>query len=594
MTLSGKQITGLTVTLILLLIVMATLGAYVGAVVYMKLTQIPVKPYLSWHLIYDQWRLYGQDVRIRPYLQLAIAVWGTIAAIPFVLAGLVMYHAWERQELYGSARFSDDTDLSKSGLIPVKDSRVPGVLLGKVTKGRFKNRYLELDSTLFTIVMAGTRSGKGIGMVLPNCVSFPHNIVVMDIKFENFIKTAGIRQKFGQEVFLFAPDGFTFNSDEREGEQLHSHRWNCFDYVRRSTTYRVGDILGIASALYPVTGDPKTDMWNELASKLFKGIACWMLDTESGTGVTPSLPYVLHLFGTDGGLRAWMKQQIQNTAVSDDAKFEFNACLSMAQETYSSVESNLLAPLAIFSDKVVAASVMASDFDLKDLRRKRMSVYVGCLPGRLSVMSKLFNLFFDQLINENTKVLPEQDPSIQYQCLLVLDEFAAIGRINQIAKGVSYVSGYWLRFLTVLQDESQLLDPKLYGRETGTNLIKNHAAKVIYPPKEVDESVRKLSDSLGTKTVKRRKITHSYGKGHSRNVSHEEHKRPLMYPHEIVELGFEKHPVAKRVGTKILVLMENQRPLLARKLIYFDEPQMKHRVDYSEAHIPAIPLLSLD
>ncbi|WDZ75018.1 type IV secretory system conjugative DNA transfer family protein [Vibrio harveyi] len=116
----------------------------------------------------------------------------------------------------------------------------------------------------------------------------------------------------------------------------------------------------------------------------------------------------------------------------------------------------------------------------------------------------------------------------------------------------------------------------------------------MYPPKEVDDNVRRLSDTLGTKTVKKRKISRSTGKGSSRTTSEDELKRPLMMPHEIVELGFEKHPIAKELGIKTLILKENQRPFIAEKIIYFEELVFAERVKYSEANIPEIPRLKLN
>lgn len=214
------------------------------------------------------------------------------------------------------------------------------------------------------------------------------------------------------------------------------------------------------------------------------------------------------------------------------------------------------------------------------------------MPARnLKNFGKLLNLFFEQLISENTRTLPEHDPTLKYQTLLLLDEFTALGRVKQIEKAISYTAGYNLRFLTIFQDEGQRED--VYGKENAKNIAKNHAVKVVYPPKEVDDNVKRLSDTLGTKTVKKRKTSRSTGKGSSRTISEDELKRPLMMPHEIVELGFEKHPKATSLGIKTLILKENQRPFIAEKIIYFDEPTFAERVHYAESHVPDIPRLTI-
>ncbi|MGR5170685.1 type IV secretory system conjugative DNA transfer family protein [Vibrio owensii] len=566
-------------------------GLYGGGAAYYKLTHISLE-HLTYHSLFDQWQAYRHNPDIKKFLMIGVAVSIAITLFPTLMAIVIAIASQEKEEIHGSAKFATDMDLANSGLFPdpKAKNKKPSILLGKMPTGRFKGRFIELESSQFVEVPAPTRSGKGVGIVIPNCVTYPDSLVCVDIKFENLVKSGGFRQQCGQEVFLFAPDGYAIDEQAREREELRTHQWNPYDYVRRSPVFRVSDVLNIANSLYPISGD-KGDIWNELAGKLFKGLSCWMLDTESITGTTPSLPYVLKLGGIEGGLRAWMRREIKNDYVSDDARFEFNNCLSMAEDTYSSVESNLLSPLAIFSDRVTAAAVSGSDFDFRQLRKKRMTIYVGCQPANLKNFGKLFNLFFEQLISENTRTLPEHDATLKYQCLGLLDEFTALGRVKQIEKAISYTAGYNLRFLTIYQDEGQL--EEVYGRENAKNIRKNHGVKVVYPPKEVDDNVRRLSDTLGTKTVKKRKVSRSTGKGSSRTTSEDELKRPLMMPHEIIELGFEKHPIAKELGIKTLILKENQRPFIAEKIIYFEEPVFAERVKYSEANIPEIPRLKL-
>lgn len=590
MAISKKKKGVLVIILLFLTVIFAVGGQYVGGAIYFKLTNISID-FLNYRSLYDQWQLYAADPNVKKYLVIGVAVGGVIALIPPFIAIAIIATSPNKEQIHGSAKFATDMDLSKSGLFPKRGNKEPSILLGKMPTGRFKGRFIELTGALFAEVPAPTRSGKGVGIVIPNCVTYNHSLVNTDIKFENFVKSAGFRKHCGQDVFLFAPDGFAINESARENEQLQSHRWNPYDYVRRSKTFRIGDVLNISNSLYPVSGD-RNDIWNELAGKLFKGLSCWMLDTESITGVKPSLPYILKLTGVDGGLRPWMRRELKNDYVSDDTRFEFNNCLSMAEETYSSVESNLLSPLAIFSDHVTAAAVSESDFDFRELRKKPMTIYIGCQPANLKNFGKLFNLFFEQLISENTRTLPEHDDTLKYQCLLLLDEFTALGRVKQIEKAISYTAGYNLRFLTIYQDEGQV--DEVYGKDNSRNIRKNHGVTVVYPPKEVDENTKRLSATLGTKTVKKRKISRSSGKGSSRTINNEELKRDLMMPHEIVELGFEKHPVAKDLGLKTIIVKENQRPFIANKIIYFDEPNLLERVQYSEKNIPDIPFLNLN
>lgn len=132
-----------------------------------------------------------------------------------------------KKVIYGNARLATDMDLAKSTFFPtdkeLKEARLknskpycfPPILIGKQFKGRFKNKYIYFFGQQFLILYAPTRSGKGVGIVIPNCVNYPDSMVVLDIKLENWFLSAGYRQNvLGQECFLFAPAGYAENQQE--------------------------------------------------------------------------------------------------------------------------------------------------------------------------------------------------------------------------------------------------------------------------------------------------------------------------------------------------------------------------------------------
>ena len=142
--------------------------------------------------------------------------------------------------------------------------------------------------------------------------------------------------------------------------------------------------------------------------------------------------------------------------MSDDCTDALQRLLSNSENTLSSVVATFNAPLTIFADAVVDAATSADDFRLEDVRRRRMSVYVRIPPNRLANARPLLNLFFSQLVSLNTQALPEQDPTLKLQCLLVNDEFTAMGRVGVITSAAAFLAGYNLRLLTVVQAMSQL------------------------------------------------------------------------------------------------------------------------------------------
>ena len=495
----------------------------------------------------------------------------------------------KKEEIHGSAGLASDMDLAKSGLFPSKTTS-PTLLLGKMSEGKYKNQYVRLEGQTFVGISAPTGAGKGVAIALPNLVNYSDSVVCLDIKLENYFKTSGFRKSQGQEVFLFAPDGYATSQEDRDGGILRSHRWNPYFYVRRNEAYRVGDILILSNSIYPLSGDAKSDVWPASAGKLFLGLSLWMLDTESIMKKTPTLPYLLSLVGVEGGIAAWMKREIAQGYLSDECSREFNTYLSFPDDTQGSVLLSFNSPLAIIGDDTVSKSLSGNDFDFRDLRRKGISLYVGVQPPNKNRFQFLLNLFFEQLINENTRVIPELDPTLTHQCLLLLDEFPALGRVNQIRDSIGFTRQYNLRYMLIYQDKSQLEDKALYGREGAENIISNLATEVIYPPKKVTQRVKEISETLGYKTVMVESTSISRGRQFSKSTSKSQQKRAVIMPHEIVELGHVRHKTVD-LGLKALMFKENQRSFIMDKILYFEEEILNERVEYSKRNIPVVPLL---
>jgi type IV secretion system protein VirD4 len=262
----------------------------------------------------------------------------------------------------------------------------------------------------------------------------------------------------------------------------------------------------------------------------------------------------------------------------------------MSDRTASSVLTNLAGPLAVFAEAICAKATSGDDFDLREVRRQRMSIYLGIAPGNLPKYDRLINLFFSQLIAVNTTTLPEQDPTLKVQCLLMLDEFAAMGRVHIIAKAISYTAGYNLRFFLIFQSEAQLKNQKLYGPEGAKDLLDNCAVKLVFPPKEVGDDARSYSETLGYTTVKAHSRGRSMGKHNSRSDNVSEQKRALMMPQEIVDLGKTLHR-SGALASKQIILMEKVRPFIADKIVSFDEPLFQERLEIAKAKPVTVPVL---
>jgi type IV secretion system protein VirD4 len=210
-----------------------------------------------------------------------------------------------------------------------------------------------------------------------------------------------------------------------------------------------------------------------------------------------------------------------------------------------------------------------------------MSVYVRIPPNRLASARPLLNLFFSQLVSLNTRHLPEQDPSLRFQCLLVNDEFTAMGRIGIITSAAAFLAGYNLRLLTVVQAMSQL--DAVYGDKESRTFATNHGLQILYAPRE-QRDADEYSAMLGhfTERATSRGRSRSFSTHGSSSVSRNEseQRRALLLPQEFKELGRDR----------LVLVLENCKPILGDKIRYFRDPAFRERL----LPPPDVPAMDMD
>jgi type IV secretion system protein VirD4 len=336
---------------------------------------------------------------------------------------------------------------------PTMNQDVPSLVVGL-----WRGRYLRFAGQQFVLLAAPARSGKGVGIVIPNLLSYSDSVVVLDIKRENYALTAGFRRAHGQDVYLFDP----FAEDGR------THRYNPLSAISDGH-FRVGDILAIGYALYPPGGHD--DFWKDQARNLFLGLVLllceWRDARRSGQGASlsdiPDYPVTMgevlrHSSGRGMPIKAYLQRALvqHRDLLSGPCIDALNRFLSNDDKVLASILATFHAPLTIWANPIVDAATSANDFDLCDVRRRRMSIYIGITPDHLAEAALIVNLVFSQLINLNTKQLPEADPALRFQCLLLLDEMTSIGKIPILGRAVAYMAGYNLRLLSIVQSVAQL------------------------------------------------------------------------------------------------------------------------------------------
>lgn len=458
--------------------------------------------------------------------------------------------------LFGDARFATSSELKQAGFLNPDNTAL--------VVGKKDGNYLFYNGQQFAILAAPTRSGKGVGIVIPNLLTYKGSVVVLDIKQENFELTSGFRQQYGQKVFLFNP----------LAEDKRTHRWNPLSYVSDDAAFRVSDLQNIAAMLYPdVTDEQK--FWVSNARNAFLAFALYCFDRyeincqrnpeKDNSDLKPTLGMIYRLSSGNGktDLKTSFMELSNHDFCSAETKTAFATLVSQADDTFSSIMGTFKEPLNLWINPVVDAATSDDDFLLTDLRKQKMTIYIGIQPNKLAESRLIINLFFSQLINLNTKELPQNNSELKHQCLLLMDEFTSIGKVDIIAKAVSYMAGYNIRLFPIIQSMAQL--DATYGKEMSRNIVTNHSLQIIYTPRE-QQDANDYSEMLGYTSVKRE--SRSRGKGDVTRTENEE-RRALMLPQELKAMGADK---------EILVYENLEHPVMCDKIRYYEDKSFQKRL----------------
>jgi type IV secretion system protein VirD4 len=494
---------------------------------------------------------YAERPEVRQRLLGSMAVGLGLVAVSFAVC-LVP----RRRALHGDARFATRSEIAAAGLLGHD-----GIILGR--RGQ---RCLMLAGQQGVALAAPPRAGKGTGVVVPNALNWPGSLVCVDIKRENWTITAGFRRHVGQACYLFDP----FAEDSRTA------RWNPFSYVSSDALRRLNDLQRIAEMLYP--DPPNVDpFWTASARSLFLGIALYLFET-------PSLPKTVGevlrqgMASDDEGFGQHWKRLIEGRNSGTRSRPLSSQCvrslcdvIDLAPVTASSIRKTFTSRLDLWLNPILDAATSESDFDLRELRKRPMSIYVGVNPDDLHRLRPVLNLFFQQAIGLQTRELPERNAALKYQVMMLLDEFTALGRIPIIAEAISYLPGYNVRVVLVIQTPAQLRE--VYGIHNAETMLKSLAARIVFAPKDFPDA-REISDELGFTTVPSKSVSKPIGvsldrrgqRSSSQSISHQ--RRALLLPQEVKELGPEQ----------AIVFYEGLRPIRCRKIRYFADKRFRKRL----------------
>jgi type IV secretion system protein VirD4 len=459
----------------------------------------------------------------------------------------------------------------------------PAFLLGKHPT---KDIFLASYGQQFVMLAAPPGTGKGVGAVIPNLLSYPDSMVVNDPKFENWDITSGFRKAAGHKVFRFSP------------ERLETHRWNPLASISRDHLYRLGEIRTMASVLF-VSDNPKNQEWYNKAGNVFTAVLLYLMETP---GMPCTLPQTYEIGSLGTGMGAWAQQVIDQRssgkeALSAETLRELGGVLEASKNKssgWSTTADIVRDVLSMYAEKTVAWAVSGDEnspdnIDFSKVREERTTIYFSVTEGSLKKYGPLMNLFFTQAIRLNSKVLPEQgghcaDGTLRYkyQLALMMDEFAIMGRMEIMETAPALTRGAGLRFFLIFQGKDQIR--ATYGEEAANGIMKAIHNEIVFAPGDIklaDEYSRRLGNTtvrVQNQSLNRQR--HEIG-ARGQTDSFSEQPRPLLLPQEVNELPYDKQLIFVQ-GTKTTAPMK----ILARKIFFYEEEVFASRKNLPPPKLP--------
>lgn len=483
--------------------------------------------------------------------------------------------------LHGSARWANIKDMEQAGLLHKKMPKGPVVYVGGIKDKNGNFRYLVHGGPEHVLCFAPTRSGKGVGLVVPTMLSWSDSVVCNDIKGELWALTSGWRQKYLKSKVI-----------RLEFSSVNSAHWNPLDEIRIGTEYEVGDAQNLAMLVVDPDGkglDGPDGHWKKTAFALYTGLILYVLYEAKN----PMSPIVKANFHTIDMILSDKTRSVKElwTAMKEHSNPIVSAAgqdmLDRPDEEAGSVLSTVKSNLSLFRDPIVAKNVESSDFSVRDLMHhdSPVSLYLISQPsdkGRIRPMLRIFvcmcmRLLADKMEFKNGRAVK----TYKHRLLMMLDEFPALGKMDIVQESLAFVAGYGIKCYLITQDLGQLYSA--YGKDE--SITSNCHIQNCFPAIK-DDTCAYISKMTGTTTIVKETKSKS-GSGLKTNITRgiQEVKRELLTPGEVKSLpGSVKDSKGMILEAgKMLIFAAGFPPIFGQQPLYFKDPIFSKRSAVPEA-----------
>ncbi|HGO6538626.1 TPA: type IV secretory system conjugative DNA transfer family protein [Neisseria gonorrhoeae] len=541
------------------------------------------KFYMPWSILiwYGKWHgRYEQQFMTAFSIMLMVVAVGMIGLLVWNIVRKNTNKAHE--SLHGSARWADRKDIEAAGLLAKKGEDSDGVYVGGWVDKKGTLHYLRHSGPEHVLTYAPTRSGKGLGLVLPTLLSWPYSTFITDLKGELWALTAGWRKKYAHnKVIRFEP-----------ASAQGSAAWNPLDEIRVGTEYEIGDVQNLATMIVDPDGKGLNSHWDKTAFALLTGVILHALYKARDDGGVATLPSVDRMLSDPekpvGDL--WVEMATYPHADGRPLPVISSAgqdMLDRPEEEAGSVLSTAKSFLALYRDNVVAANVSRSDFKIKDLMNDEdpVSLYIITQPNDKARLRPLVRILINMIIRLSADKMDFENgrPKVHYKhkMLAMLDEFPSLGKLEIMQESLAFIAGYGIKCYLICQDLNQLK-----SRETGygpdETITSSCHVQNAYPPNRI-ETAEHLSKLTGITTVVKEQITTS-GKRVSAMLGQvsrttQEVQRPLLTADECMRMP---GPVKDARGLitqagDMVIYVAGYPAIYGRQTLYFKDPVFEAR-----------------
>ena len=383
-----------------------------------------------------------------------------------------------------------------------------------------------------TLIVAQTRTGKGTRVLIPTLLRYgTGSVVCIDPKGENAAITAATRKALlQQKIHIINPWGQEAATFRKLGFPPASY--NPLDILNRDDPQAVGIAQALAAAICPKERGGKDAYWNNAAAQMLTATFLWLTDQPGEEKTLARARDIVTRPKKE--LEVYLVKMAASEAFRGAIRENAGPFVGLAQETYSSIVSNLAQHTGFLSDPLVKDATSTSTFSMVDLMRELTTVFIVIPPDRMDTQRTWLRL----LITAGMQTFKQLHTPDIARCMFLIDEFPALGRLDEVPRDIATMGGYGVDFTLIIQGMDQLKD--VYGEASNT-ILNNCAYKWFCNVSDL-HSAEYVSKTLGRKTVKTKGTSESHnpaviGSGASVGTSFGETGRDLLTPDEVMNLG---------------------------------------------------------